>query len=61
LNHAVLIVGYGVADNGTPYWLVKNTYGTNWGEKGYVRIKRQPGSTGPGICGIQKLASYPNI
>eukprot|EP01006_Ploeotia_vitrea_P053813 TRINITY_DN67819_c2_g4_i1.p1 TRINITY_DN67819_c2_g4~~TRINITY_DN67819_c2_g4_i1.p1 ORF type:complete len:333 (-),score=44.07 TRINITY_DN67819_c2_g4_i1:2350-3300(-) len=39
LDHVVLIVGYGVAGN-TPYWIAQNSWGTSWGENGYIRIKR---------------------
>jgi C1A family cysteine protease len=49
LNHAVLIVGYTAE-----YWIVKNSWGTTWGEQGYVLIAR--GGSGRGICGIN---SYP--
>lgn len=36
-DHAVLLVGY------TPeYWIIKNQWGTNWGEKGFMRISRNP-------------------
>lgn len=37
LNHAVTAVGYGVF-NGTPYFLIKNSWGGFWGDKGYVKV-----------------------
>merc|ERR1719401_605599 len=39
MNHAVQLVGYGT-DSGTDYWLVRNSWGASWGEKGYIRVKR---------------------
>nr|AOH96646.1 cathepsin L-like protein [Paragonimus pseudoheterotremus] len=51
LNHAVLTVGYGT-ENGIPYWTIKNSWGTGWGENGYFRLYR-----GDGTCGIEKVVS----
>lgn len=59
LNHGVTMVGYGSA-NGVNYWIVKNSWGTGWGEAGYFRILRSS-TNGVGICGILALSSYPKI
>jgi len=56
-----LLVGYGTdAASGKDYWLVKNTWGVAWGDKGYIKIKRD-NATGPGMCGILKMSSYPTL
>ncbi|CDW72368.1 UNKNOWN [Stylonychia lemnae] len=59
LDHAVLLVGYG-SQNGQSYWIVKNSWGTTWGESGYVRIL-DDGKNGAGICGMLQMSSYPKI
>ena len=55
VNHAVLGVGYGVA-NGTDYWLVKNSWGTVWGLDGYFMIER-----GVNMCGLSDCVSFPLV
>ncbi|KAG7010752.1 Senescence-specific cysteine protease SAG12, partial [Cucurbita argyrosperma subsp. argyrosperma] len=57
LNHGVAIVGYGEVGDNT-YWLVKNSWGTEWGESGYIRMKRDSIDK-RGACGIAMEASYP--
>ncbi|KDP30997.1 hypothetical protein JCGZ_11373 [Jatropha curcas] len=58
LDHGVAIVGYGTTLDGTKYWIVKNSWGEEWGEKGYIRMKRGI-SEKEGLCGIAMEASYP--
>ncbi|KAK3017852.1 hypothetical protein RJ639_004544 [Escallonia herrerae] len=58
LDHGVAIVGYGTTLDGTKYWIVRNSWGPEWGEKGYIRMKRGI-SAKEGLCGIAMEASYP--
>jgi len=54
MNHAVTAIGYGTDDQGTPYWILKNSWGTGWGENGYMQLQM-----GVGACGISTMSSYP--
>lgn len=57
LNHAVLVVGYGVEADGKEYWLVKNSYGPKWGIGGYIKMAKNQKNH----CGIASYASYPLV
>ncbi|GAB2249291.1 hypothetical protein Droror1_Dr00012653 [Drosera rotundifolia] len=57
-DHVVTVVGYDTASDGTPYWLIKNSWGTSWGENGYIRLQRDV-SDPRGLCGVAMYPAYP--
>ncbi|KAM7251883.1 hypothetical protein ACFE04_023766 [Oxalis oulophora] len=57
LDHGVVAVGYGT-ENGKDYWLVRNSWGSNWGESGYIKMERNVANN-TGKCGIAIEPSYP--
>jgi len=56
-DHAVLAVGYGTSTS--PYFKIKNSWGTQWGENGYIYLKRGVGSQG--TCNVAEAPSYPRM
>jgi cathepsin L len=60
LDHAVLIVGFGT-EKGKDYFLVKNSWGPKWGERGFVKMARGVKGAPSGMCGIAIDASYPLV
>lgn len=49
-NHQVIVVGYS-----TDHWLIKNSWGTRWGERGYMRLARNHNN----LCQVANEAAYP--
>lgn len=54
-DHGVTAVGYGKTDANVEYYIVRNSWGPDWGEQGYIKIGIEAGS---GICGIQTGSAW---
>lgn len=56
INHAMLLVGFGTDDaTGMDYWLLKNSYGSSWGEAGYIKMTRDV----PNFCKLWDFVNFP--
>lgn len=57
LDHAVVAVGYGYDEaTGLDYYLIRNSWGASWGDKGYVKFARE--GDGYGVCGVQEISVW---
>jgi len=59
LDHAITGIGYG-SEGGQQYYIIRNSWGPNWGEQGYIRIATVSGRSA-GICGIQQTSVWPTV
>ncbi|CAA7030724.1 unnamed protein product [Microthlaspi erraticum] len=57
-NHNVLVVGYGSSSSGQDYWIVRNSWGSDWGEEGYIRLERNFHNS-TGNCAVAVRPVYP--
>jgi cathepsin L len=57
-NHIVVAVGYNSTAT-EPYWIVRNSWGTDWGNKGFIWMTQNGGSKGQ--CGINSYVNYPIV
>ncbi len=57
VNHAVAVVGYGTDSRYGAYWIIRNSWGKNWGEQGYMRMAKNAGNH----CFISSYSTYPVV
>ncbi|EEE70232.1 hypothetical protein OsJ_30346 [Oryza sativa Japonica Group] len=66
-QHGVTVVGYGqeeaAADGGAAagnkYWIIRTSWGKNWGDQGYIKMKKDVAGKPEGLCGIAIRPSFP--
>ena len=58
IDHAVTAVGYGTDPTAGGYYIVRNSWGSSWGNSGYVWIGQ---ASGAGVCGINQYVAFPTV
>lgn len=60
INHGVVAIGWGTED-GTDYWLLRNSWGGRWGLNGHIKIERSKSDASKNACGILEINSFPQF
>lgn len=60
-NHVVVVVGYSDTDPSDKYWIVRNSWGSSWGDGGYILMEKDVASAPYGLCGITMHATRPTL
>jgi C1A family cysteine protease len=60
LDHGVTAIGYGATSNGSPFWIIRNSWAASWGENGYIRLEKG-NKQKAGTCGVCMDPSYPTF
>ena len=55
VDHAMVLTGFGTDEQYGDFWIVKNSYGRNWGEKGFIRMSRKVNN----FCGLWEMVVFP--
>lgn len=58
VDHAIAVIGFG-SDTEGDFWIIKNSWGVDWGEGGYARLARNVGDGAAGTCAITSMVTYP--
>ena len=58
VDHAVTLIGFDTENGDEPFFTVRNSWGSSWGEGGYARLGM---ASGKGICGMNQWVAYPEI
>lgn len=60
LNHDLTLVGYGQDSDGYRYWIAKNSWGMNWGDGGYINMRKDMEAQ-EGLCGLAMIPVFPTM
>jgi hypothetical protein len=52
IDHVVVVVGYGTSDEGEDYYLIRNSWGDDWGDGGYIKLARHDDDDQPARCAV---------